>query len=147
MRNPPVTFAAMEHQLGMGLELTTCDNKLTSLEFRNWSAIPLRLIVGYGFVAHGYAKLARGPEHFFTTLQRLNVPAPYAMGWATIMTELLGGLAVLAGAFVPWASLPVAAVLAPHHRTADHCRGESGMRRNQLTGTNSLRLNILPVTP
>jgi hypothetical protein len=24
--------------------------------------IPLRLIVGYGFMEHGYAKLARGPE-------------------------------------------------------------------------------------
>src|SRR6185437_14754983 len=28
----------------------------------DWYAIPLRLIVGAGFVEHGYAKLARGPE-------------------------------------------------------------------------------------
>jgi putative oxidoreductase len=33
------------------------------------------------------------------------------MAWATIATELLGGLAVLAGAFVPLASIPMAAVL------------------------------------
>src|SRR5438128_1487876 len=29
-----------------------------------WAPIPLRLIVGYGFMAHGFAKLARGPEAF-----------------------------------------------------------------------------------
>jgi putative oxidoreductase len=33
------------------------------------------------------------------------------MAWATILTELLGGLAVLLGAFVAIASLPMAAVL------------------------------------
>jgi len=30
----------------------------------SWYAIPLRLIVGFGFIQHGYAKLARGPEDF-----------------------------------------------------------------------------------
>lgn len=29
---------------------------------RRWSAIPLRLIVGYGFLAHGYAKVMNGPQ-------------------------------------------------------------------------------------
>lgn len=95
----------------MGLNLAARVNKLTSLQFRNWSAIPLRLIVGYGFVAHGYAKLAKGPDHFFAILQALSVPAPHVMGWVTIVTELLGGLAVLAGAFVIWATLPMAAVM------------------------------------
>jgi putative oxidoreductase len=33
------------------------------------------------------------------------------MGWATILIELFGGLAVLAGAFVALASVPMAAVL------------------------------------
>ena len=26
-----------------------------------WAALPLRLIVGYGFIAHGYAKVVNGP--------------------------------------------------------------------------------------
>ena len=30
---------------------------------RAWAVVPLRLLVGYGFVAHGYAKVANGPEH------------------------------------------------------------------------------------
>ena len=31
-------------------------------------AIPLRLIVGFGFMEHGYAKLARGTESFAAIL-------------------------------------------------------------------------------
>ena len=27
-----------------------------------WAPIPLRLIVGYGFMEHGFAKLAKGPD-------------------------------------------------------------------------------------
>lgn len=77
----------------------------------HWSALPLRLIVGYGFAAHGYAKLARGPEVFIDILHAIGVPFPAVMGWATVVIELLGGLAILAGAFVAWVSVPMAAIL------------------------------------
>jgi putative oxidoreductase len=76
-----------------------------------WAPLPLRLIVGYGFMEHGFAKLARGSEAFPTILQALGVPAPHLMGWLTILVEILGGLAVLLGALVPLASIPMAAVL------------------------------------
>src|SRR4051812_15774808 len=76
-----------------------------------WAAMPVRLIVGYGFIAHGYAKLARGPESFIAVLHALGVPAPELMGWATILVELVGGLAVLVGALVPLVSVPLAAIL------------------------------------
>jgi putative oxidoreductase len=76
-----------------------------------WAAIPLRLIVGYGFVAHGYAKMVKGPEQFAGVLHALGVPAPEVMGWATIVVELVGGLAVLVGALVPLVSVPMAVVL------------------------------------
>jgi len=36
---------------------------------------------------------------------------PHLMAWATILVELLGGFAVLIGAFVSLASLPMMAVL------------------------------------
>jgi putative oxidoreductase len=62
-------------------------------------------------MAHGIAKLARGPESFSTVLHGLGVPVPYFMAWLTILTELVGGLAVLVGAFVIAASLPLAAIL------------------------------------
>jgi len=80
-------------------------------KLRYYAAIPLRLAVGFGFVAHGYAKIVQGPEHFINILHSIGVPAPELMGWATILIELAGGLAVLVGAFVPVASVPMAAVL------------------------------------
>jgi putative oxidoreductase len=76
-----------------------------------WAPIPLRLIVGYGFYAHGYAKVLKGPEKFVDIVHALGVPAPELMAWATIILELLCGVAVLAGAFVPLVSLPMVAIL------------------------------------
>jgi len=76
-----------------------------------WAPIPLRLIVGFGFMEHGYAKLLKGPEAFVSILHSLGVPAPHLMAWLTIMTELLGGLSVLLGALVAQISVPMAAVL------------------------------------
>jgi putative oxidoreductase len=76
-----------------------------------WAPIPLRLIVGYGFMQHGFAKLSKGPEAFAAILHTIGVPAPHLMAWLTILVEVFGGLAVLLGALVPFASLPMAAVL------------------------------------
>ena len=83
----------------------------TSPLFRRWSAVPLRIIVGFGFVAHGYAKVVNGPEHFAASLHALGVPAAYAMAWLTILFELAGGFAVLIGAWVPIVSVPLAVIL------------------------------------
>src|SRR6185312_14532765 len=74
-------------------------------------ALPLRLIAGYGFLAHGYAKLARGPDVFIGVLHAIGVPFAFFLGWATIIIELAGGLLVLLGAFVPLASAPMIVVL------------------------------------
>ena len=76
-----------------------------------WAPVPLRLIVGYGFMEHGFAKLSRGPEAFADILHMIGVPAPYVMAWATILTEIIGGLAVILGAFVTLVALPMAALL------------------------------------
>jgi len=76
-----------------------------------WCALPLRLIVGIGFVSHGYAKLARGPEHFVAILQAIGVPFSVFLGWATVIVELVGGVMILMGAFVPLAAVPMAVVL------------------------------------
>ena len=88
----------------------SADARITS-KLGRYAAVPLRLIVGYGFMTHGYAKIVHGPEHFINILHALGVPAPELMGWASILVELIGGLAVLVGAFVSLASVPLAAVL------------------------------------
>lgn len=76
-----------------------------------WAPLPLRLVVGYGFLVHGYAKLMRGPDVFIGILASLHVPMPHLLGWATVLLELFGGIAVLAGAFVVPVGVPLAIVL------------------------------------
>jgi uncharacterized membrane protein YphA (DoxX/SURF4 family) len=94
----------------MNTLITRCI-RLTPAVWAAWYAIPLRFVVGYGFMEHGYAKIARGPEAFTNFLHALGVPAPSLLSWATILVELLGGLAVLLGAFIPLASIPMSVVL------------------------------------
>src|SRR5437870_8971658 len=81
------------------------------LAIARWAPIPLRLIVGFGFMEHGFAKLSKGPDAFAAILDALAVPAPHFVAWVTILTELLGGLAILLGAFVSLVSLPMAVLL------------------------------------
>ena len=85
--------------------------RVTTPHWRSWYAIPLRLIVGYGFMEHGYAKLVHGPESFTAILHALGMPAPALLAWTTILVELLGGFAVLVGAFIPIASIPMVITL------------------------------------
>ena len=72
------------------------------LKFQNrksWAGfalLPLRLLIGFGFAAHGFAKLSRGVSGFADILQALNVPAPHFTAWATTLIELFGGLAIMA---------------------------------------------------
>jgi putative oxidoreductase len=76
-----------------------------------WYALPLRLIVGFGFVQHGYAKLSRGADGFISILHAIGVPFADLLGWATIVVEIVGGLLILVGAFVPVAAVAMIVVL------------------------------------
>ena len=80
-------------------------------DLAHWSILPMRLLVGYGFMEHGFSKLSKGPDVFAGILQHLGVLMPQVATWLTIGTELLGGLALFLGAFVVWASIPTALVL------------------------------------
>ena len=73
--------------------------------------LPLRLIVGFGFIEHGFAKLARGPDSFAHILQALGIPFPEVLAAATILVELLGGSMVLLGLYLPLVSIPMSTVL------------------------------------
>jgi putative oxidoreductase len=97
--------------MSVRLDRPTTAPETPSSALMRWASLPLRLIVGYGFMAHGYAKIARGPEFFIDILRTLGVPAPELMAWATILVELVGGLAILVGAFVPIVSAPMGAIL------------------------------------
>lgn len=100
---------------------------------RRWAALPLRCVVGYGFIAHGYAKLVNGPDRFAAALHALGVPASHLMAWLTIAFELLGGLAVLVGAWIPIISIPLAAILLVAAITVHLPYGFSSIKLREVT--------------
>jgi putative oxidoreductase len=73
--------------------------------------LPMRLIIGFGFLEHGVAKLSKGPDNFVRIVDALGVPAPHLMAWLTILTEVVGGALMIAGLFTLPLVLPMAAVL------------------------------------
>lgn len=86
------------------------------LELRNkqywsqWAPLALRLVIGYGFLVHGLAKLGRGPQKFAGVLDWMGIPLPGLMAWVVTLAEIFGGLAILAGAFVLLVSIPLAII-------------------------------------
>jgi len=108
-------------------------HKWTFSTLERWAPLPLRLIVGYGFMAHGYAKILKGPERFVDILHAIGVPAPELMGWATIIVELVGGLAILVGAFVPLVSVPMVAILLVATFTVHLPNGFSSIKLQAVT--------------
>jgi putative oxidoreductase len=86
-------------------------NLQNKLAEQGWTILPLRLVIGFGFAAHGYAKLSRGPENFATILASIGVPMPHLMAWVTCLIELGGGLGVMAGAFVLPLSFPLTVIM------------------------------------
>jgi Predicted membrane protein len=75
--------------------------------YDSWPAFILRVIVGIGFFVHGYAKLSKGPEGFTKLLHQVGVPAPELMAWLAIIAEVLGGIALIIGAFVSIVTVPL----------------------------------------
>src|SRR5580704_2085442 len=100
----------MQRKVIMNLNLMFSSKSQEQLT--NYAAVPLRLIVGYGFLEHGMAKWAKGPDTFAAILQTTHVPAPHVMAWLTIIAEIFGGLAILLGAFVALVSVPTIVLLA-----------------------------------
>ena len=78
---------------------------------KNWALLPLRLMIGFGFVAHGYAKLHRGPDKFAVILAALGVPQPHLTAWVTALIEFFGGLSLMAGAFVLPLTVPLVIIM------------------------------------
>lgn len=73
--------------------------------------LPLRLMIGFGFAAHGYAKLHRGPDKFAVILASIGVPMPHLTAWVTSFVECFGGISIMAGAFVLPLTLPLVVVM------------------------------------
>ncbi len=76
-----------------------------------WALLPLRLLIGFGFAAHGFSKLSAGPQKFAGILETIGVPMPNVMAWLTALIEFFGGLAVMAGALVSVVSIPLTMIM------------------------------------
>lgn len=70
--------------------------------WNDWAPLPLRLILGFGLMYHGFPKLFSGAGHgqFVGMLQGIGVPAPELMAYVVGAVEFFGGLAIFVGAFV-----------------------------------------------
>ena len=68
----------------------------------DFASVPLRLMLGLGFVYHGYPKVFDAAERstFTGMLQGIGMPAPGLMSWVVGLLEVFGGLALIVGAFV-----------------------------------------------
>jgi putative oxidoreductase len=75
--------------------------------WQRWIPIPTRMILGVGFMVHGWAKWSRGPAAFAGLLRQAHVPLPIANAWLVTLLEIFGGLALLLGAFVTVVSVPM----------------------------------------
>jgi putative oxidoreductase len=66
-----------------------------------WAPLPLRLVLGFAFMYHGWPKLftAAGHAGFAGNLAGMGIPAPVVASWALAVLEVFGGLALLVGAF------------------------------------------------
>jgi putative oxidoreductase len=111
----------------------------TLMSFRRLSAdhalVPLRLIMGVGFLVHGLAKWNRGPAKFGVLLERLGLPMPAALAWAGTLTEILGGIALLIGVAVLLVWIPLAIMMLVAMFTIHIHYGFSAVNTIGLTAT------------
>jgi len=76
--------------------------------FEKWSSyamMPIRLILGFGFLYHGVTKFTGGIENTVGFFDSIGIPAAGLMAWVVALLEIFGGLALIAGAFVGVVSL------------------------------------------
>jgi putative oxidoreductase len=100
---------------------------------QRWAPIPIRIILGVGFIAHGWAKWNRGPAVFAELLKQAHVPMPLANAWLVTLLEIFGGLALLIGAFVTIVSVPLIVSMLGAMFTVNIKFGFSAVNRIGLT--------------
>jgi putative oxidoreductase len=68
--------------------------------------LPLRVLIGIGFIVHGAPKLtAAGHEGFVGMLGQIGIPFPALMAWVVGFVEFFGGVALVIGLFTAEAAV------------------------------------------
>ncbi len=70
-----------------------------------WAMTALRVVTGVIFLMHGWMKYSVVTVGSFSGyLESLNVPMPDAFAYIVIAVEIIGGIALILGAFTHWAA-------------------------------------------
>ena len=117
-------------------------NRLFSISnksYQLYAPLFLRLIIGFGFMAHGWAKLSKGsPAGFEKLLTQLGVPLPHITAWVTSLVEVFGGLAIFLGVFVSITALPLICTMLVAMLTVNINYGFSSIKTIGLTAQGPL---------
>ena len=92
------------------IKIKTMQNNIFSIAGKNYQQLTplfLRLAVGFGFMAHGWAKLSRGTAGFEKLLVLTGVPLPHVNAYVVPVIEVLGGIAIFIGAITIIAAIPL----------------------------------------
>ncbi|MGN6370974.1 MAG: GNAT family N-acetyltransferase [Phycisphaerae bacterium] len=117
----------------------------------SWGLLPLRLIIGVGFLMHGLAKWNRGPENFAKLLAWVGTPFPLETAWGVTVLEIVGGVALIVGAFVVVISIPlmasmIVAMVTVHFRYGFSSINTVGLTSNgPVFGAPGYEINLLYV--
>ena len=87
-------------------------NETVYTPLRDLGLLVLRVGLGCAFIAHGWPKVAGGPEVWTGVGNMAGTPAPAAFGLVAGLVELLGGVLLILGLFLRVAALFLAAQMA-----------------------------------
>ena len=67
-------------------------------KYKEYAPVVLRVVVGLLFAVHGYQKLTlMGVDAFAGMLAGMGIPLAGVMAWVVILTEVIGGIALVLG--------------------------------------------------
>lgn len=84
---------------------------MKKIKLQELAPLFLRIAIGIGFIAHGWAKISRGTEGFEKLLTLIGVPFPHLNAEIVPYIEFLGGIAVITGFYIRFVSIPLLATM------------------------------------